>query len=406
MKESVRRTALAALVCVTTAGMLAGCGDSSSEEEETALDGSAVVATVDGEEIEMGVLSLNVRMEQAETEELYAYYAAYLGSTGSYSIWDTEADEDTGETYGEQARSTTLENLELAVLEKQNAADYGVELTEEDEESIAEAAAAFMEANTEETLADLAVTEEQVKTYLELETYAVRVSEAIKAEAEVDVSDEEAQQSAFTYVKVSIDSDDLTEDEIDAAREDAQEILDQMLEDPTQDMGDVAAAVNEDYYDLSGTYTTYVEEDEEDESSSYYDEELLAALRELEEDGEMVPELVETDTALYIARLDSLLDEEATAEKKEGLEDDQRDEYYTEVTDGWKEEAEITEDEDVLATLVVTDSHAYTVEVADTTASDSDATASDADATDSDATASDADGTASDADGSDSEEED
>ena len=57
---------------------------------------------------------------------------------------------------------------------KAKAADYDVELTDEDEKAIAEAAASFMEANSEETIADLAVTEDQVKTYLELQTYKQR----------------------------------------------------------------------------------------------------------------------------------------------------------------------------------------------------------------------------------------
>ena len=46
---------------------------------------------------------------------------------------------------------------------KEKAADYDVELTDDDEKAIEEAAASFMEANSDEAIADLAVTEDQSK---------------------------------------------------------------------------------------------------------------------------------------------------------------------------------------------------------------------------------------------------
>ena len=55
MREIVKKTAVAALAGVMAAGMLTGCG------EEEKVDGSQTVATVNGEEIPMGILSLAVR---------------------------------------------------------------------------------------------------------------------------------------------------------------------------------------------------------------------------------------------------------------------------------------------------------------------------------------------------------
>ena len=55
MKEISKRAAVAALAGVMAAGMLTGCG------EEEKVDGTQVVATVNGEEIPMGILSLAVR---------------------------------------------------------------------------------------------------------------------------------------------------------------------------------------------------------------------------------------------------------------------------------------------------------------------------------------------------------
>ena len=206
MKEMSKRAAVAALAGVMAMGMLTGCG-------EKKLDGSKTVVTVNGTEAPMGVLSLLVRQSQAQTNALYAQL---MGA--DYAVWNTEAEE--GKTYGEQLVENGLEQLELMYIMKEKAADYGVEVTEEDQKAIAEAAAAFMKANSPETIEKLAVTEDQVKTYLELRTYESRMYEPMVADVDTEVSDEEAQQSSFTYVSVS--TADLSDEEKETKKEDAQ----------------------------------------------------------------------------------------------------------------------------------------------------------------------------------------
>lgn len=353
MRKAAGRTAAAVLAGVLAAGMLTGCG-------EEKLDGTKTVATVNGTEIPMGVVSIAARQQQAQMDALYA---SFMGA--GVNIWDTEADEKSGETYGEQAVKDTLKQVELMYIMKEKAPDYKVEVTDEDEKAIAEAAKAFMEANSEETIAELAVTEEQVKTYLELQTYRQRVYDAVLNEAKVEVKDEEVNQSSFTYVSVSTSGEELTEDDIKKKKEQAQEILDKMKEDPTGDMSEAAKAVDESYSALTGTFTT-AESEEEDESSSYYPKEVLEALRGLKE-GEVAPEVIETDTSYYVVRLDKELDEEATESKRESLESEKKTEYYTETTDKWLEDAEIKADNKVLKTLKVTDTHKFTMKAPEVT---------------------------------------
>lgn len=357
MRRAAGRTIAAVLAGVLAAGMLTGCGGGKSDEK---LDGTKTVATVDGTEIPMGVVSIAARQQQAQMD---AMYASFTGS--GVNIWDTVADEESGETYGEQAVKDTLKQVELMYIMKDKAADYKVEVTEEDEKAIAEAAKAFIEANSEETIAELAVTEEQVKTYLELQTYRQRMYDAIMDEAEVEVTDEEANQSSFTYVSISTSGEELTEDDIKKKKEQAQEILDKMKEDPTGDMSEVAKAVDESYSALTGTFTT-AESKEEDEDSAYYPNEVLEVLRELKE-GEMAPEVIETDTGYYVVRLDKKLDEEATESKRESLESEKRTEYYTETTEKWLEDAEIKADDKVLETLKITDTHKFTMKMPEVT---------------------------------------
>ena len=353
MRKAAGRTAAAVLAGVLAAGMLTGCG-------ENKLDGTKTVATVNGTEIPMGIVSLMARQQQAQMDAMYASFG-----NGGVNIWDTVADEKSGETYGEQAAKDTLKQVELMYIMKDKAADYKVEVTEEDEKAIAEAAKAFMEANSEETIEELSVTEAQVKTYLELQTYQQRMYDAVMNEAKVEVTDEEANQSAFTYVSISTSGEDLTEDDKKKKKEQAQEILDKMKEDPAGDMSEVAKDVDESYSALTGTFTT-AESKEEDEASSYYPKEVLDVLRGLKE-GEMAPEVIETDTGYYVVRLDKALDEEATKSKRESLESEKKTEYYTETTEKWLEDAEIKADNKVLETLKITDTHKFTIKMPEET---------------------------------------
>lgn len=346
MKELAKKTAVAALAGVMAAGMLTGCG-------EKELDGTKTVATVDGTEIPLGVVSLMARQQQAYTEAMYASFMG--GSTGN--IWDTEADSESGETYGQQTVSNCLEQVELMYIMKSKAADYDVEVTEEDQEAIAAAAAEFMETNSEETIKELAVTEDQVKTFLELQTYFQRMHDPIIADVDKEVSDEEAQQSSFTYVSVSTSGDDLTEEEIAEKKEKAQELLDKVKEDPEADMDETAKEIDESFNALEGHFTTNPGEDEEDSSS--YPDEVMEVLRGMKE-GEVCDELIETDSSYYIVRLDEEFDEEETESQKESIISDRENTLYTETTEQWLEDAEIKVEEKVLKTLTITDNHSFT----------------------------------------------
>ena len=356
MKTMTKKTAVVALAGVMAAGMLTGCG-------EKALDGTKTVATVDGAEIPLGMLSLSVREGQAQAE---AMYKSFMGGS-DYSIWGTEAEE--GKTYGEQAVVQALKDIELMCILKEKAADYDVEITEDDEKAIADAAAAFMSANTEDTLKTLAVTEDQVKTYLELETYKSRMHDPIIADVDKNVSDEEAQQSSFNYVSIS--TSDLSDDEIKQKKEDAQKILDGLNADPDGDFGEIAKSVDDSYTVLSGSFDTNEdaseeESDDEDEttaSSSNYPDEVMKVLRTLK-DGEVGPDVIEADSAYYVVKLDKVNDEDATATKKESIISTRENELYTETTDKWLDEADIKVEKKVLKTLKVTDNHKFTIQTA------------------------------------------
>lgn len=348
MKKMMKKAAVLVLAGIMTAGMLTGCG-------EDALDGTKVVATVNGEDIEMGVLSFYARYQQAQTE---AMYISFAGSLDNMALWSSQA--DSGKEYGEQAVLDTLEQLELMHIMRAKAADYGVELTDENKAAIEEAAAAFVAANSEETMADLAVSEGQIGTFLELYTYLEKMHDPIVADVDTEVSEEESRQSGFSYICVSVGE----EDDADAKKADAETILAAVQEDPEAVMDDVLTELEmEDYMAFDGTFTTVAQEGEEESAS--YPMEVLTALRELEE-GEVYPEIVEADNGYYILRLDTAYDEDATQSKIDSIITNRENDLYTEITEGWLAEAEITVNEDVLETLKLTDYHHFTLSYPET----------------------------------------
>ena len=342
MKEMAKRTAVVALAGVMSVGMLTGCGSKT-------LDGTKTVATVDGTDIPLGVVSLYAREQQQRTT---AMYMSYMGSADN--IWDQTADEDSRETYGD------LESIEKMYILKEKASDYNVELTDEDETAIADAASQFMAANSEETIKELAVTEDQVKTLLELQTIQKKMYDPIVAEGNITVSDDEANQTTFTYVSISTSGDDVTDEDKETKKEQAQEILDKMKEDPTADMSEVAQGVDESYSAVQGNFTTKESEDEdEDSSGAAYPDEVISVLRGLK-DGEVADDIIETDTGYYVVRLDKINDEDATASKRESLQNSKESTYYTETTNQWLDDADVKVVKKVLKTLKITDKHTFT----------------------------------------------
>ena len=353
MKTMTKRTAVAALTGVMAVGMLTGCG-------EKKLDGAKTVATVDGTEISLGLVSLSVREGQAQTE---AMYKSFMGGQ-DYSIWSMDAED--GKTYGEQAVEQSLKDIELMYIMKEKAADYKVEVTEDDEKKIADAAAAFMEANSEDTIQELAVSEDQVKTFLELQTYKSRMHDPIIADVDKNVSDEEAQQSSFTYVSIS--TADLSDDEVKQKKEDAQKILDDLnAAGADGDFNEIAKAVDDSYSAVSGTFAAnedaQKDEDSDSSSSSTYPDEVMKVLRTLK-DGEIGPDVIETDSAYYVVRLDKVNDEEATETKKESIISTRETNLYTETTEKWLDDADVKVENKVLKTLKVTDNHKFSIATA------------------------------------------
>ena len=343
MKNLAKKAAVTALVCVTAAGMMTGCGNKK-------LDGTKTAVTVNKQEIPLGVVSLAARMQQAQAE---AMYKMYLGGGDDMSIWSTKMGDDSDETYGENAVTTTVESIEKMCLEKEHASEYDVEITDDEQKALEEAAKNFIAANSEETIAELAVDEDMVKTFLELETYDVKMKEAIEATADIKLDEKEYQQMAFSYASVRVSGDNLTDDDIKTNKENIQKFFDKVKEDPTADFSTLGDEISTDMTATSGTCPTYEEGDDSAANGDAYPDDVRNALRKLEE-GELNSEIIKTDSIWYVVRLDSKDDENATDSKK--------DDFYNDTTDGWVKKADIKEEPKLIKKIKITDNHSFTIQ--------------------------------------------
>lgn len=178
MKVYHKVLAAAALVICMALGMT-GCG---SEP----VDGSQVVATVGEKEMPLGEANFLLRFQQVQTE---SFYESMLGE-GIY-VKDVSG---TGSTFGEDFKSNIMKEMQEYYVIEEKAADYGAALTEEETAEITEAAKAFVEANKADTLEQMTADLATVERVLSLMKLRSKVEAAVKAEADVTETAEEAEK--------------------------------------------------------------------------------------------------------------------------------------------------------------------------------------------------------------------
>lgn len=316
---------------LTAAGVFAatavtGCSGS--------INTDAVVATVGDDEITLGVANFYARMTQGQYE---TYYASMMGTTGD-AMWTQEAGED--QTYEESVKDGLLENLENMYLISQHAADYEVSLTEEEEDAIAEAAAQFDEDNTDEAKETVSGYRKDIEEFLRLATIQTKMDSKMREGVDEEVSDEEAAQKAMKYVFFSYtttdesgNSTELTDEEKESLKTDAQSLVDRV--NAGEDISTVAEELGQTAYDLTF-----------DSESTSPNEDLIAAVDAFETEGQ-VTDVIEADDGLYVGRLTSLLDRDATDQKKTSIVEERRQEQYDSLLEEWRNDTDIKVDEKV-----------------------------------------------------------
>lgn len=333
----LKRLSALALAGVLTAGMaLTGCGS---------MDPEKTVATVNSIPISLGLANFAAQYTAVDYD---TYYMSYFGK----DMWSKDPSGN-GETMTDSVKKNTLETLEEYYLLEQHMADYDVSITDEEMTAIDEAAAQFCADNTGEALQALCFSnQDYVKEFLRLNLLQKKMRDAIVADVDTNVPDEDCAQKTFSYVRVSKtasassgeDAEEKTDEQKAAeAKEKAQKILDAALIGSQEDPLEAAAKDN----DANKSTCAYGAADlNEDDNSTYLELEVLQAAEKLGE-GELAKDLVETDNYYYVIRMDSLFDEEATERERASIISDREDEMYQAKVDEYKEAADWTIDEKV-----------------------------------------------------------
>ncbi len=320
-----KRTALALAGLMSASVLFAGCGKG--------IDKDAVVATLGDKEISLGLANFMAQYQAVSYDNMFLSYSGE-------QMWSNDLF-GTGQTMTETVKADVLDAIETNYLLEQHMGDYKVEITDEEIEAMKSAAKQFMEDNTKAAVKALGAEEEFVTEMLRLSRIQSKMREAIEAEVDTEVSDEEAAQRTFSYIEINTegyyDADsklvEYTEEEKLSLPAKAQETADAAKDD-------FEKAAEDNGYKVS-TYSYG-----KDEDNSTMNEAVTKAADELKE-GEVSKLISVEDGNYYIVRLDKEFDEDATEKKKESIVSKRKSDHYTEITDKYKEEAQWEVDEDV-----------------------------------------------------------
>ena len=352
MNQFTKRFAIAGICVCMTASTLTGCG----------VKEDSVVATVDGDEISYALANFVIRYNQAQYEQFYTAYGAYMGLQSGTNVWNQSVDGQN--TLGENLKESVLESLKDMYLLEDHMGEYDLTITAEEKKKIEETADAFLAENTPETLEAMSATKENVSRMLELSTIYAKMRSAIYDTVDTEVSDEEAAQRGITTVFFSAedtadataaDASDSDAEEATAgtakneAKEKAQNVLDEIKKG--KELDDVLEKVDD---TVTSEYVTYGEDD------TMLDEEIKAAADALTKEGETAENLVEAENGYYVVQLIKTLDRDATDMRKEEIISERKTEAFESTVEEWKEAADITVKQKTLNKIKFVDSISMT----------------------------------------------
>ncbi len=189
------------LAAVTAAGILSGCGSSKIGDYAT-----TEVAKYGSEPIYLEEANFWLRYEQITNEAYYGQMYKYFGYD---NMW-TMPDGNDGKTMADTVHATTMSQLLQMRVLRDHAADYNVELTEDQKAKCKEAAGFVFEDYPnfgEYSDADT----EKIASYMELNSTAVLVANAIKAETEIDVPEDSVAAYGVEYITVTAPEEETAE---------------------------------------------------------------------------------------------------------------------------------------------------------------------------------------------------
>ena len=182
MKLTKKVLALGLVLALTISG-ITGC-----KREAAVVDNKEVVMVVNGTEVTMGVANFFVRWQQSMVEGMYV---SYMGE----NAWTLEMED--GVTYEQDMKDRLLEELQRMYIVTQHAEEYKVALSDQDVKDIEAAADSFVKENKDDAKKAVSGDKDVIIAYLKLLTLDQKMSDAIKAKADTNVTDKEAKENGI-----------------------------------------------------------------------------------------------------------------------------------------------------------------------------------------------------------------
>ena len=293
------------------------------------MDPEQTLATVGGVDIKLDLANFYARYQQTQVEDMFGSYM------GGADMWKQDIE---GQNYEDLTKETILDSLILMHILEMKQEEYNVSLSNEEKETIAEVAQAFLDANGEEEKEVISATKETVERMLTLTTIESKMRVAMTADIDTDVSDAEAAQKKAEYVEflfTSTDEEGVTKVVEEEGKEGLKEEAAQFAKDAKKAKSFEGLAREQGYTVQEVTF---------DSESVTIDATMLAELDELKEDE--ITGVIETEDGYYVAKLISLLDREATDERKASIVLDRENEAYQALAEQWRGEASIERNDD------------------------------------------------------------
>lgn len=209
-----KRVLAASLAAVMTAGMTTGC--TSVRKSDLSKDYSEIVAATYGNEnIYLDEVNYILRNRQ----QMYEYYGAMYGM----NIWDSEGMED---ALREETMAAICQTRVLCA----HAADYGVELTDEEKELVTKTKDQILNDAGEEFLKIAGSDEEMLINLLTANALANKVYHVISEETEITTKEEDVRCVGVSYILMKeepeeeeTESESADADEEESAEEETKE---------------------------------------------------------------------------------------------------------------------------------------------------------------------------------------
>lgn len=273
---------------------------------------------------------------------------------------------------GKTLEAATKEDVMAALLQTEalvaHAEDYGVSLSDKDMEKVNQACGDFFAQESGKLAEATGATEELVKRIYEKNALANKVWQAVVADTDTQVSQEESQQAGIRYILIREETEGEPAETASAQNEESgeSEESNEAAESPEtranaivsriQAGEDIGAVAEE----LGLTCNTAHYAKFRDESAVETEDVLGSAAASMTE-GEARAVSGEGATGWYVVYCDTENDEEATENEVERIIRERKAARFTEVYEGW-EKPELKVDEDVWELVEFSGNPVYTAE--------------------------------------------